>query len=649
MIKQSTIEEIKSRMDIYEVVSGFVRLKKSGSGYKGLSPFSNEKTPSFMVAPVKGIFKCFSSGKGGDAISFMMEIDGLSYVEALRYLAQKYGIEIIEDEKSVNYEEEQSKRESLFIILNFAKNFYNKNLLESDEGKSIGLSYFRDRGFDDDIIKTFELGYAFDQWDSLIKAAKKRGFNDDLLEVSGLKIVKENNEQYDRFRGRVIFPIHNMSGKVIAFGARILKIIENQPKYINSSETDLYHKSKILYGIFQSKNAIRKEDNCYLVEGYTDVISLHQAGIKNVVASSGTALTEDQVKLIKRFTDNVTMLFDGDSAGVKASMRGINIILEEGLNVKVVPFPKGRDPDSYSRELGGEIFKTYLSENAKDFISFKTDTFLKEGKNNPLKKTEAIREIVQSIALIPDTIKRTIYIQQCSLQLGIDEDILIREQNKLLIKKNQERNNKAKNAALNDTYIVEEIEEREDKKNDFSNAIALQEKESIRILINYGADIILINGEEENTQIEQSVINFYLNEFEYIEFETPIYKKILEIFKSKLKEGVIIDSKYLMTSDNQEIKKETASLIADKYEVSKYWDKKYNIPIPDEKDNLKSAIYTNVARLKFRIVRKMIEENIKKLKVSESEKITDELLDIQTDLKEKEMSIAEILGNVTIK
>lgn len=602
-----------------------------------------------MVAPVKGIFKCFSSGKGGDAISFMMEIDGLSYVEALRYLAQKYGIEIIEDEKSVNYEEEQSKRESLFIILNFAKNFYNKNLLESDEGKSIGLSYFRDRGFDDDIIKTFELGYAFDQWDSLIKAAKKRGFNDDLLEVSGLKIVKENNEQYDRFRGRVIFPIHNMSGKVIAFGARILKIIENQPKYINSSETDLYHKSKILYGIFQSKNAIRKEDNCYLVEGYTDVISLHQAGIKNVVASSGTALTEDQVKLIKRFTDNVTMLFDGDSAGVKASMRGINIILEEGLNVKVVPFPKGRDPDSYSRELGGEIFKTYLSENAKDFISFKTDTFLKEGKNNPLKKTEAIREIVQSIALIPDTIKRTIYIQQCSLQLGIDEDILIREQNKLLIKKNQERNNKAKNAALNDTYIVEEIEEREDKKNDFSNAIALQEKESIRILINYGADIILINGEEENTQIEQSVINFYLNEFEYIEFETPIYKKILEIFKSKLKEGVIIDSKYLMTSDNQEIKKETASLIADKYEVSKYWDKKYNIPIPDEKDNLKSAIYTNVARLKFRIVRKMIEENIKKLKVSESEKITDELLDIQTDLKEKEMSIAEILGNVTIK
>jgi len=649
MIKRSTIEEIKSRMDVYEVVSDFVRLKKSGSGYKGMSPFTNEKTPSFMVSPAKGIFKCFSSGKGGDAISFMMEIDGLSYVEALKYLAQKYGVEIIEDEVPANYKEEQSNRESLFIILNFAKDYYKKNLHQSDEGKSIGLSYFKERGFDDEIIDTFELGYAFDQWDGLIKATKAGGYKEDFLEASGLKIVKEN-KQYDRFRGRVIFPIHNMSGKVIAFGARILKLAENQPKYINSPETDLYHKSNILYGIFQSKNAIRNEDNCYLVEGYTDVISLHQAGIKNVVASSGTALTEDQIRLIKRFTDNITVLFDGDRAGVKASMRGIDMILEGGLNVKAVPFPEGQDPDSYSKELGGEVFKTYLSDNAKDFISFKTDTFLEEGKNDPLKKAEAIREIVQSIALIPDPIKRTVYIQQCSLQLGIDEDVLIREQNKLLIKKSRERNKKVENAVLDEVPEVEEFTKKKGDELDYSNIIALQEKESIRMLINYGADTIWIkNKENKDEQIEQSIINYYLNEFEDIEFETPVYKKILEIFKSKLKEGIIIDSTYLMASDDEAIKREAVDLITKKYEVSKHWNDKYKIFVPDEKDTLKSATYTNVVRLKFRIIQKMIEENLTKLKASESEKDTDELLDIQTDLKKMEMSIAEILGNVTVK
>ena len=313
MINQATIEEIKSRMDIYEVVSDFIRLKKSGSSYKGLSPFTNEKTPSFMVSPSKEIFKCFSSGKGGDAISFLQEVDGLSYVEALRYLAQKYGITVEEDEMPENFVEEQNQRESLFIILNFAKDYYKGNLHDSDEGKSIGLSYFKERGFSADTIDNFDLGYAFDRWDGLIQYAKEHGHNEDFLEKAGLKIVNED-KQYDRFRGRVIFPIHNITGKVIAFGARILKNDKNQPKYINSPETELYHKSNILYGIFQAKNTIRNEDNCFLVEGYTDVISLHQAGIINVVASSGTSLTEDQIKLIKRFTDNVTVLFDGDNA-----------------------------------------------------------------------------------------------------------------------------------------------------------------------------------------------------------------------------------------------------------------------------------------------------------------------------------------------
>lgn len=640
MINKTTIDEIKSRMDIYEVVSDFVQLKKSGSGYKGMSPFTNEKTPSFMVSPAKGIFKCFSSGKGGDSISFIMEQDGLSYLEALKFLAQKYGVEIIEDEKPENYEAEQNKRESLFIILNFAKDYYKKNLTETDEGKSIGYSYFKERGFEDEIIKSFDLGYAMDSWDGLIKASKEGGYQEEFLEASGLKIVKES-KQYDRFRGRVIFPIHNMTGKVIAFGARILKIAENQPKYINSPETDLYHKSKILYGIFQSKNAIRTEDNCYLVEGYTDVISLHQAGIKNVVASSGTALTNDQIRLIKRFTDNITVLFDGDKAGIKASMRGINMILEGGLNVKAVPFPEGQDPDSYAKELGGEGFKTYLTDNAKDFISFKTDIFLEDGKNDPLKKAEAIREIVESIALIPDPIKRTVYIQQCSLQLGIDEDVLIREQNKLLIKKNQDKSRRYEEPPEIELPI-QESQKREET--DFAGAIALQEKESIRILINYGSDMIFDDEDQE-----RSMLNYFLSESEDIEFETPLYKKILEMFKNKLEEGIIIDANYLMDSEDLEIKRVAVDLITNKYEVSTHWNDKYKIFVPHEKEILKSATYSNVVRLKFRVIQKMIAENLKKLKVSDNDKTTDELLDIQSDLKKMEMSIAEVLGNVTIK
>ncbi len=645
MIKSATIDEIRSRMDVYEVVSDFVQLKKSGSGYKGMSPFTNEKTPSFMVSPAKGIFKCFSSGKGGDAISFIMEIDGLSYVEALRYLAKKYGVEIVEDEMPANYLEEQSKRESLFIILNFAKDYYKKLIRENDEGKSIGLSYFKERGFDDETIDSFELGYALDSWDGLIKAAKAGGYNEDLLESSGLKIVKENNKQYDRFRGRVIFPIHNMTGKVIAFGARILKLAENQPKYINSPETDLYHKSKILYGIYQAKNEIRNQDNCYLVEGYTDVISLHQAGIKNVVASSGTALTAEQIKLIKRFTDNITVLFDGDRAGVKASMRGIDMILEGGLNVQAVPFPEGEDPDSYAKQLGGEKFKAFLSDNSKDFISFKTDTFLEEGKDDPLKKAETIKAIVQSIALIPDPIKRTVYIQQCSVQLGIDEDVLIREQNKLLIKKSRDQNRKSENELLNkEAEELPDIEPKKKEQLDLSTTIALQEQESIRILINYANEMIIDADEKE-----LSMLNYYLAESEDIVFETPVYRKILDIFKTKLEEGIIIDDKYLMASGDEEIKNVAVDMMTTKFEVSPAWNDKHKIFVPDEKSILKNSTYTNVLRLKFRIVQRMVEENMQKLKVSDSEELTDELLEIQFDLKKMEMSLAKILGNVTVR
>mgnify|MGYP003651800390 CR=1 FL=1 len=637
MINQATIDEIKSRMDIYEVVNDFVRLKKSGSSYKALSPFTNERTPSFVVSPSKGIYKCFSSGKGGDSISFLQEVDGLSYIEALKYLAQKYGITVEEDEMPDNFKEEQSLRESLYIILNFAKDYYKNNLHNSDEGKSIGLSYFKERGFSEETIDKFDLGYAFDQWDGLIKSAQENGHNQDFLEKAGLKIVKEE-KQYDRFRGRVIFPIHNITGKVIAFGARILKNDKNQPKYINSPETDLYHKSNILYGIFQAKNTIRNEDNCYLVEGYTDVISLHQAGIHNVVASSGTSLTDDQIKLIKRFSDNITVLFDGDKAGLKASMRGIDMILEGGLNVKAVPFPEGEDPDSYSKNLGAEGFKEYLDENAKDFIAFKASVFISEGKSDPIKKAESIREIVHSISLIPDPIKRSVYLQECSNLLNIEETVLINELNKLLINKRRDTVKKEERAEL---VVPETFTQEKDEKTERSDAIHKQERESIRMLLNYGME--LINGSEEQ---ELLLIDYFISESEDLEFETPVYKNIFALFKEKLLDGIIIDANYLLDSSNAEYKSVAVDLMTDRYELSPKWKDKYKIIVPNEKDVLKNATYTNILRLKLRIVQKLTHENMEKLKVSKDENETNEILMTQRDLKKYEMSIAEILGIV---
>ncbi len=639
MISKATIDAVKSRMDIYEVVNDFVRLKKSGSSYKALSPFTNEKTPSFVVSPSKGIYKCFSSGRGGDAIDFLQEVDGLSYMEAIKYLAQKYGVAIEEDEPSENFAQEQSQRESLFIILNFAKDHYKTNLLESDEGKSIGLSYFKERGFSSEVIDAFDLGYAFDKWDGLIQAAKKAGHNPEFLEKAGLKIVKESKE-YDRFRGRVIFPIHNVTGKVIAFGARILKADKKQPKYINSPETELYHKSNILYGIFQAKNAIRNADNCFLVEGYTDVISLHQSGIPNVVASSGTSLTEDQIKLIKRYSDNVTVLFDGDAAGLKASMRGIDMILEGGLNVRAVSFPEGEDPDSYSKALGPEGFKEYLEENAKDFIAFKTSLLVKEGKNDPIKKAEAIGDIVQSISLIPDPIKRTVYIQECSNLLDITESVLVTELNKILINKQREATNKERYR----TDVPPEAVEPETKPQVAASAVdvvSMQERESIRMLINYGSE--LVKGSEDE---DLHMINYFLSESEDLEFETPVYKRILELFKEKLYDGVIVDAEYLLSSGDAEFRKVAVDLMAERYELSPKWEDKYKIMVPREKDVLKNATYTNILRLKFRIVQKLIDNNLEKLKQAREDEEVNELLMVQSNLKKYEMSISDVLGIV---
>jgi len=447
-INPETVDRIKQAADIVEVVGDFVSLKKKGANYSACCPFHNEKTPSFNVNPVRQIYKCFGCGAAGDAIKFVMDVDGIGYGEALRYLADKYGIEVAEEEVTNEEAVRQNARESLYIVLNYAKNFYQQHLHENEEGQAIGLSYFRERGFSNNILKKFELGYSLDKWDSFSKEALEKGYSAEVLEKAGLLIHKEGSSTsgYDRFRGRVIFPIHNVAGKVIAFGARILKTDKNQPKYLNSPETEVYHKSEVLYGIYQAKNAVRQQDHCYLVEGYTDVISLQQAGIENVVASSGTSLTTEQIKLIGRFTPNVTILYDGDVAGIKAALRGLDLVLEEGLNVSIVLFPDGDDPDSYVRKVGAEAFKEYLRKASKDFITFKTETLLQDAGNDPFRLAAVIGEVVNSIIKIPDAIKRQVFFHRTADMLKVDEQMLITEGNKLLRKqqsqKPQERTNR---------------------------------------------------------------------------------------------------------------------------------------------------------------------------------------------------------------
>src|ERR1700761_8882013 len=431
MITKPTIDRIMEATDIVEVIGEFVQLKKRGANYVGLSPFANEKTPSFTVSPAKGIFKDFSSGKGGSAVTFLMELEKFTYPEALKWLAKKYGIEIEETQESAEDREAENHRESLLIVTGYAAKFFHDTLLDTEEGKNIGLSYFKERGFNSETIKKFELGYSPDQCEAFTGQAIKDSYQEEFLVESGLSVKRDNGTLYDRYRGRVMFPIHSFTGRVIAFGGRTLKKDKNVPKYVNSPESEIYHKSSVLYGLYFAKKAIREQDNCFLVEGYADVISVFQAGIENVVASSGTSLTVEQVRLIGRLTKNITILYDGDAAGIKASLRGLDITLEEGLNVKVVLFPDGHDPDSYVRSVGTNAFKNHIDKNRKDVILYKTDMLLKDAGTDPIRRAEVIREIVESIAKIPDSIKASVFIRECSHILEIDERALLTELNKM--------------------------------------------------------------------------------------------------------------------------------------------------------------------------------------------------------------------------
>ncbi|WP_228852448.1 DNA primase [Aegicerativicinus sediminis] len=423
MISRISIDQVFEAARVEEVIGEFVQLKKSGSNFKGLSPFSDERTPSFMVSPVKQIWKDFSSGKGGNVVSFLMEHEHFSYPEAIKYLAKKYNIEIEETEQTEEEKEQADERESLFLINEFANTYFQRILHKTDQGKAIGKSYFKERGFTESTIEKFQLGYSLDEWDAFTNEALKKAYKLELLEKTGLTIVK-GEKHFDRFKGRVMFPIHSMSGRVLGFGGRILTNDKKAAKYLNSPESEVYQKSKILYGLYFAKQTIAKEDNCYLVEGYTDVIQMYQAGIKNVVSSSGTALTPEQIRLINRLTKNITVLFDSDAAGLRASVRGVDLILEQGMNVRVCTFPEGEDPDSFSRKNDLEDILLYLETNSRDFIQFKASLLVSEAKNDPIKRAETVRDIVNSIAKIPDRIKREIYVQECSRIMDVSEEVL---------------------------------------------------------------------------------------------------------------------------------------------------------------------------------------------------------------------------------
>ena len=423
MISKATIDQVFDMSRVEEVIGDFVQLKKAGSNFKGLSPFSEERTPSFMVSPVKQIWKDFSTGKGGTVVSFLMEHEHFTYPEAIKYLAKKYNIEIEETVQSDAEKEAAGERESMYLVSEFANSYYQNILHKTDPGKAIGLSYFKERGFTDETIKKFQLGYSTDEWSGFTDAAVKKGYQLKYLEKTGLTIVKEE-KQFDRFKGRVMFPIHSMSGRVLGFGGRILAKNEKAAKYLNSPESDIYHKSKVLYGIYYAKQTIAKEDNCFLVEGYTDVIQFYQTGVKNVVSSSGTALTSDQIRLINRLTKNITVLFDGDAAGIRTSLRGIDLILEQGMNVKVCTFPEGEDPDSFAKQNTLEELQQYLKENAKDFIAYKASLLMEEASNDPIAKAELIRDMVSSISKIADQIKQELYIRECARIMDISEQVL---------------------------------------------------------------------------------------------------------------------------------------------------------------------------------------------------------------------------------
>ena len=612
MIPKETIDEIFNACVIEDVVGDFVTLKKRGANYLGNCPFHNEKTPSFTVSPAKGIYKCFGCGKAGNAVNFIMEHEHYTYPEALKYLADKYQIEVEEEEQSDAQIEAANEKESLYIVSNFAAKYFVDQLLNTDKGKAIGLSYFEERGFAPATIEKFQLGYSPDEWTAFTDEALNSGYDLKYLEKSGLTIVKEN-KKFDRFKGRVMFPIHNLSGRVLGFGGRILINDKKAAKYINSPESEIYDKSNVLYGIYFAKKSMVQEDNCFLVEGYTDVISLSQAGVENVVASSGTSLTEGQIRLISRYTKNITILYDGDVAGIKASFRGIDMILQEGMNVKVVLFPDGEDPDSFAKKSSTEELKDYIGEKAQDFIQFKISVLLEESGKDPIKRAELIKDIVSSIALIPDQIKRAVYTKECSVLLEISEQALINEINKILRKKLSKTSSTEQDVITATDFQTYSTPE---KKAASNTDLLNWEKEIIRLLINYAEHNIKVKvkqGEQEETR-EIPVVTYILHALlgDEIEFTTPAYQEIFMLYNTYLKDDKILPQQALIQHENDIIKNIAIDVLSTKYELNDW--SKHNIVVSTENEQLQLAVINSVHAFKLSKVKHLIKQTQEKLK-----------------------------------
>lgn len=606
MIPRTKIDEIVDAARVEEVVGEYVNLKKRGANLTGLCPFHQEKSPSFSVSPSKGIYKCFGCGKAGNSVNFIMEIEQLNYIDALKHLAEKYRIEWPQQEVSpeqlIEEKRRTSERESLQIVNNFAERYFAELLLNDEEGRTVGLSYFEERGFRPETIEKFKLGYAKESWDHLINAAKDGGYNLDLLKLGGLIKENEQGRIYDAYRNRVIFPIHSISGKPIAFAGRYLIKDPKSPKYVNSPETPLYHKSNELYGLFFAKQAISKNSLVYLVEGYTDVISLHQAGIENVVASSGTSLTEGQIKLIKRFTDNVCVLYDGDAAGIKASLRGTDMLLEAGLNVKIVLFPDGEDPDSYCKRVGPMAFGVFLEESRQDFILFKTNLLLNDAGNDPVKRAELIKDIVGTISKIPDAFKRSTFLRETSILLKVDEQLLISEANRLV------RSNTQKQSPVIEQEPMQTLSEQEmliESVQDLHQQ-DVQEKDLIRVLLSY--------GDKPYSEDYASVALFILHEIaqEDIEVQHPIVASILTEVHNQIASDAL-NLNYFLRHEDPLVTAFVADIMSKDFEVSPNWEKKYDVFIDPVGYNFKEDVDSALLRLKIKHVEKLMKHNQEEL------------------------------------
>lgn len=664
MIKKETIEKVLDTVRIEEVVGDFVDLKKRGTSLIGNCPFHNEKTPSFHVSVAKGIYKCFGCGVGGDSLKFVMELEKYSYPEAIRYLADKYSIAIEEVQRSPAQLAAQDKRESLYVLSSWAGKYFKEQLWNTEIGQSIGLSYFKERGYREEIIKKFELGYSPDQWTILSDAAVAAGFHKDYLKEIGLSIERDDASLYDRFRGRVIFPIHNLTGRVIGFGGRTLKTEKSIPKYVNSPESEIYHKSDVLYGLNFAKKAIMDKDTCYLVEGYADVISMHQAGVENVVSSSGTSLTTGQIRLIARFTKNVVILYDGDAAGIKASLRGTDMLLEEGLNVKVLLFPDGNDPDSYVQTYGGTAFKEYVGSHQEDFIFYKTNILLQDTGGDPIKRAEVIREVVQSIALIPDEIKVSVFIQQCSRLLEIEERVLLTELNKMRLQK-AKAIEKKESAAASPRFAPSDMPPQDMPPADFfltdaersdiglppAEAIQtitpeiLQEREIVRILLNYGAELATWEGDGDIP-----VAPLLLSALDDISFEDRPSAFIVEVFRKKAEDFEIPEAKFFFSHEDKDVQDLAITCVSTPYELSPNWnDDKRKIYVTLEREHLKELTIQAIYRIKKRKVEREMFKIREELKSGGSDVDMEILLSKYQKLKEAEKFLGTFLGTIVVK